>query len=36
MWTGDEIAIYNRLKKRTEELQKDIPAFIKEIVEQHV
>ena len=36
LWTGDEVAIYDRLKKRTEELQKDIPAFIKEIVERHV
>lgn len=36
MWTGDEIAVYERLKQRTLELQKDIPAYIKEIVEKHV
>lgn len=36
MWTGDEISVYERLKKRTLELQKDIPGYIKEIVEKHV
>lgn len=36
MWTGDEISIYDRLKKRTIELQKDIPGYIKEIIEKHV
>lgn len=36
LWTGDEIAVYERLKQRTLELQKDIPAYIKEIVEKHV
>lgn len=36
MWEGDEITIYERLKQRTIELQKDIPAYIKEIIEKHV
>ncbi len=36
MWTGDEISVYDRLKKRTIELQKDIPGYIKEIIEKHV
>jgi hypothetical protein len=36
MWTGDEIAVYERLRQRTLELQKDIPAYIKEIVEKHM
>lgn len=36
MWTGDEISVYDRLKKRTMELQKDIPGYIKEIIEKHV
>jgi hypothetical protein len=36
MWIGPEIGVYDRLKKRTMELQKDIPEFIKEIVEKHV
>lgn len=36
MWTGDEVTVYDRLKKRTMELQKEIPAYIKEIIERHV
>lgn len=36
MWVEDEVYVYDRLKKRTMELQKDIPKFIKEIIEKHV
>jgi len=36
MWIGDEIAAYERLKQRTLELQKDIPKYIKEIIEKHI
>lgn len=36
LWTGDEIPSYERLRKRTLELQKDIPEYIKEIVEEHL
>lgn len=36
LWQGEEIDVYERLKKRTAELQKDIPEFIKEIVARHV
>jgi hypothetical protein len=36
MWTGEEISVYERLKKRTTELQKEIPAYIKEIIERHI
>lgn len=36
MWTGEEVSVYDRLRKRTMELQKDIPAYIKEIIERHV
>ncbi len=36
MWTGEEVSVYDRLRKRTMELQKDIPEFIKEIIEKHV
>lgn len=36
MWSGDEVSVYDRLKKRTMELQKDIPKFIKEIIEKHL
>jgi hypothetical protein len=36
LWIGDEISVYERLKKRTLELQRDIPGYIKEIIERHV
>jgi hypothetical protein len=36
IWTGDEIRTYEQLRRRTRELQKDIPKYIKEIVEKHL
>ncbi|MBU2054188.1 MAG: HNH endonuclease [Proteobacteria bacterium] len=36
MWTGAEISVYDRLRRRTMELQKDIPQYIKEIIEKHI
>jgi hypothetical protein len=36
MWLGEEISVCDRLRKRTMELQKDIPEFIKEIIGKHV
>jgi hypothetical protein len=36
IWSGLEIETYERLKKRTEELQKHIPAYVKELVETHL
>jgi len=36
MWTGTEVSIYDRLKERTLELQKDLPAYIKELIEKHL
>lgn len=36
IWTGQDLSIYERLRKRTMELQKDIPEFIKEILAKHV
>jgi predicted DNA-binding protein len=36
MWTGDEVTVYDRLRKRTLELQKEILAYIKEIIERHI
>lgn len=36
MWTGDEVSVYDRLRKRTMELQKDIPKYIKELIEKHL
>ena len=36
MWTGEEIKTYDQLKKRTAELQKNIPGYVKEIIESHL
>ncbi len=36
IWTEDEIKVYEKLKRKTLELQKDIPKFIKEIVKKHL
>jgi hypothetical protein len=36
IWTGEEIRTYEQLRRRTQELQKDIPEYIKEIVEKHL
>ena len=36
IWSGDEVDVYDRLKRRTLELQKDVPAYIKEIIEKHL
>jgi hypothetical protein len=36
MWSGEEVSVYDRLKKRTMELQKDIPKYIKEIIEENL
>jgi hypothetical protein len=36
MWSGQEVSVYDRLKKKTMELQKDIPNYIKEIVEKNL
>lgn len=36
IWTGDEVKTYDRLKKRTEKLQKNIPGYVKEIISAHL
>jgi hypothetical protein len=36
MWTGDEVAVYDRLRKKTTALQQDMPAFVKQIIEKNL
>lgn len=36
MWTGNEVAVYDRLKKKTEKLQQDMPAYVKRIIERNL
>ena len=36
MWTGTEVEIYDRLKKKTEELQQEMPVYVKKIIEKNL
>jgi hypothetical protein len=36
VWQGDEIAIYEQLKAEASSLEKEIPAFVKEILEKEI
>lgn len=36
VWAGDEVKDYDRLKERTVELQKDVPSYVKEILNEHI
>lgn len=36
MWSEREVEVYEKLKRRTTQLQKNIPAYVKEIVERHL
>ncbi len=36
IWTGEEVSSYEKLKEKTLELQKDIPSFIKELIEKNL
>ena len=36
LWTGEEVSSYEKLKEKTLELQKDIPSFIKELIEKNL
>lgn len=36
MWMGAEVAVYDRLKKKTEELQQDMPAYVKKVIERNL
>lgn len=36
LWSGAEVTVYEQLKERTLELQKELPAYIKELVERHL
>lgn len=36
MWTGAEVEVYERLKKKTEELQLEMPAYVKKVIERNL
>jgi hypothetical protein len=36
IWSSEEVKDYDRLKKKTEELQRDVPSYVKEIIKKHL
>lgn len=36
VWKGNETIDYDRLKQRTDELQKDVPSYVKEIIKEYI
>ena len=36
LWTEQEIEDYERLKRRTIQLQKNIPNYVKEVLAKHL
>jgi tRNA(Ile2) C34 agmatinyltransferase TiaS len=36
LWEGDEVAVYEALKQRAMSLDKEIPEFVKEIIEREI
>jgi len=36
MWRGNEVKIYQRLKHKTRQLQKEMPSYVKKLIEEHL
>ena len=36
VWTGSEVEDYKKLRRKTIQLQKNIPGYVKEIIAQHL
>ena len=36
VWTDEEVEVYEKLKRKTNQLQKKIPGYVKEIIAQHL
>ena len=36
IWSGEEVSIYEKLKQKTIQLQKEIPNYVKEIIEKQI
>jgi hypothetical protein len=36
LWEGDNVEIYETLKQRAADLEKEIPDFVKEIIEREI
>jgi hypothetical protein len=36
LWTDAEVVVYDRLKKKTEELQQEMPAYVKKLIKRNL
>jgi predicted DNA-binding protein len=36
LWEGDDIEIYERLKQRAINVEKELPEFVKEMIEREI
>lgn len=36
LWEGDDIEVYERLKQRSVSVEKELPEFVKEIIEREI
>jgi len=36
LWAENEVSVYDRLKEKTLELQKDLPDYVKALIKQHL
>jgi hypothetical protein len=36
VWTDEEVETYEKLKRKTNRLQKNIPGYVKEMIAQHL
>ncbi len=36
MWSGKDVKVYDKLKRRTETLQRDMPSYVKDVIRKHI
>ena len=36
MWSGKDVDVYDKLKRRTEALQKEMPSYVKDVIRKHI
>jgi len=36
MWTGDDVSIYDEMKRRSAKIQQNMPSFVKDIIKRHI
>jgi hypothetical protein len=36
MWKGWEVKVYDRLKRKTRQLQEEMPSYVKKLIEKNL